>query len=155
MSDLQSSVIVKSDLPPILIAEDDDGHAELVSRNFRRAGVMNSIIRTTDGQETIDRVCGSGEYEKDGPLKSFILLLDINMPKLSGPDVLKKIRSNTVTSTTPIIMLTTTDDPREIKRCYELGCNIYIVKPVAYNEFIDTLARLGRFLQVMAFPEDN
>ena len=74
-------------------------------------------------------------------------------PKLSGPEVLKRIKDSPSTAAVPVIILTTTDDPREIQRCYELGCNIYILKPVAYEAFIEAITRLGLFLQVVAYPQ--
>ncbi len=136
----------------ILIAEDDDGHAELIEKHLRRSGIVNSIIRTRDGQDTLDRVYGEGPYTQQGPLEAFILLLDINMPKLSGPDVLRKIRSNVTTFRVPVFMLTTTENPVEIQHCYELGCNEYIVKPVDYEVFVETITRLGKFLQILSYP---
>lgn len=138
---------------PILLAEDDDGHAELIERNFRRAGLLNSIVRVVDGQDALDRVLGAGPYQKHGPLKTFLLILDINMPRVDGIEVLKQLKSNPETAATPIIMLTTTDDPREVQRCYELGCSVYITKPVAYEAFVDAIRRLGLFLQVVTVAQ--
>jgi len=137
----------------ILLAEDDDGHAELVERNFRRAGLSNQIIRVKDGQEALDKIFAKNEYSNQKPLKSFLLLLDINMPRLDGFQVLKHLKSDNITASLPVIMLTTTEDPQEITRCYQLGCNMYITKPVSYELFIEAIKRLGMMLQIIALPE--
>jgi CheY-like chemotaxis protein len=79
-------------------------------------------------------------------------LLDIKMPRLDGIEVLRQLRADPRTARLPIIMLTTTDDPREIQRCYELGCNVYITKPVDYQAFVEAIKRLGLFLQVVKVP---
>lgn len=74
------------------------------------------------------------------------------MPRASGLDVLKSLKENPATARIPVIMLTTTDNPREIAYCYELGCNIYVTKPVVYEQFVEAIARLGMFLQVIRVP---
>jgi CheY-like chemotaxis protein len=78
-----------------------------------------------------------------------VLLLDINMPRLDGIAVLKRLKGDPATRSIPVIMLTTTDDPVEVAACYELGCNLYITKPVGFEAFGQTLERLGRFLQIL------
>jgi CheY-like chemotaxis protein len=87
--------------------------------------------------------------------ESIVILLDINMPRIDGIEALKQIKANPVTFRIPVIMLTTTDDPREIDRCYELGCNVYITKPVEYDGFIDAIRRLGLFLQIVRRPRNG
>jgi CheY-like chemotaxis protein len=81
-----------------------------------------------------------------------LLLLDINMPRLDGVEVLRRLKSDERTAKVPVIVLTTTDDPREVERCYELGCNVYVIKPVAYDEFIEAVQRLGLFLDIVRLP---
>ena len=134
----------------IVLAEDDDGHATLIQRNLERAGLVNDVVRLKDGQEALDYL-RTGPGCADGP-GTCLLLLDINMPKVDGVEVLRQLRSDPKTNTLPIIMLTTTDDPREIERCYKLGCNVYITKPVEYQAFIEAIRRLGLFLQVVKIP---
>ncbi|MBI3469447.1 MAG: response regulator [Planctomycetes bacterium] len=140
----------------ILLAEDDEGHATLVQRNLKRAGITNRIVHVPDGQAALDfvhRERGFADRTRNGPL---LLLLDINMPRIDGVEVLRQIKSDPTTEKLPVIMLTTTDDPREIERCYALGCSIYITKPVEYDEFVEAVRRLGLFLQIVAVPpEDN
>jgi CheY-like chemotaxis protein len=139
----------------IVLVEDDDGHAELVERNLKRAGVANGIHRLRDGQEAIDFVLAQGPYSGRNAPHSMLLLLDIKMPRVDGVEVLRQLKSNPQTALVPVIMLTTTDDPREIQRCYELGCSVYITKPVDYQAFVEAINRLGLFLQVVRVPDTN
>jgi CheY-like chemotaxis protein len=132
----------------IVFAEDDDGHAELIKRNLHRAGLCNGLVRLRDGQEALDYFHQAGP---DGQ-QPCVLLLDIKMPRVDGIEVLRQMKADPRTATIPIIMLTTTDDPRDIRRCYELGCSVYITKPVEYEPFIDAIKRLGFFLQVVKVP---
>src|SRR5262249_22375273 len=136
----------------IILAEDDDGHATLVQRNLERSGLINGFKRLKDGQEALDYLRGEGAFAGQAPAGSVLLLLDIKMPRVDGIEVLRQLRGDTRTNKTPVIMLTTTDDPREIERCYELGCNVYITKPVDYQAFVEAIKRLGLFLQVVAVP---
>ncbi len=134
----------------IVFAEDDDGHAELIRRNLHRAGLVNGLVRLRDGQEALDYFrTARGSADRDS---SCVLLLDIKMPRVDGIEVLRQMKADPKTATVPVIMLTTTDDPRDIQRCYELGCNVYITKPVEYEPFIDAIKRLGFFLQVVKLP---
>jgi CheY-like chemotaxis protein len=132
----------------IILAEDDDGHATLVERNLRRAGHDNQFVRVRDGQEALDFFFGSGAPQ----CETCILLLDIKMPRLDGIEVLRQLKGDSRTATLPVVMLTTTDDPREVERCYQLGCNVYVTKPVEYEQFIEAVKRLGFFLQVVKVP---
>jgi CheY-like chemotaxis protein len=139
----------------ILLVEDDDGHANLVERNLRRAGVANEIQRLRDGQEALDFIQGEGAYSGRDLGSSMLVLLDIKMPRVDGTEVLRRIKSNPHTALVPIIVLTTTDDPREVQRCYELGCSVYISKPVDYVAFVEAINRLGLFLQVVQIPDSG
>ena len=130
----------------ILIAEDDDGHADLVMEQLRDAGVSCPIMRFRDGQELVDFLLPDPGPAWDQPC---LLLLDLNMPRLDGMAVLKRIKGDPATRAIPVIMLTTTDDPREVAACYGLGCSLYITKPVGFEAFSETLTRLGRLLQIL------
>lgn len=137
----------------ILLAEDDDGHAELIERNLRRIGLGNDIVRLADGSEVLDYLAGYGAGAGRGPASPVLLLLDINMPEVDGVEVLTVIRASERLQRIPVIMLTTTDDPREIDRCYALGCNAYVTKPIDYEDFARTIRQMGLFLSLMAVPE--
>jgi CheY-like chemotaxis protein len=136
----------------IILVEDDDGHAMLVEKNLRRAGLVNGYTRFKDGQEVVDGLLGPAGGTASRMTSTSVLLLDINMPKLDGIEVLRRLRADSRTATLPVIMLTTTDNPREIQKCYELGCNVYVTKPVEYDSFVDAIRRLGLFLQVVKLP---
>ena len=133
----------------ILLVEDDQGHAQLVTRNLQRSGFRNELVHVSDGQEALDFVYRAGKYSERPFGKPLLILLDINMPRIDGIEVLRQLKSNPQSEKIPVVMLTTTDDPREIERCYQLGCSVYITKPVAYESFIDAIQRLGLFLQVV------
>jgi CheY-like chemotaxis protein len=140
----------------IVLAEDDDGHASLVQRNLERAGLANGLERLKDGQEALDFVRGEGPYAgRNTNRQPVLLLLDIKMPRVDGVEVLRQIKADPRTALIPVIMLTTTDDPREIQRCYELGCSVYITKPVDYQGFVEAIRRLGLFLQVVRVPDNG
>ncbi|MDB5335071.1 MAG: rcp1 2 [Planctomycetaceae bacterium] len=138
----------------ILLAEDDQGHADLVEINLQRAGIANRIVHVKDGQEALDYFACQGRFAqrvRGGPL---LAILDINMPRLDGVEVLARLKADEQTSSLPVIMLTTTDDPREVERCYQLGCSVYITKPVGYDSFVEAIRRLGLFLQVVSIPSE-
>ena len=145
----------KGDEITILIAEDDDGHAELIKDNLREAGVSNKIVRFRDGQEVLDFLLAGNDSGTCPERQACLLLLDIRMPRVDGVEVLRRLKHNPQTRNLPIIMLTTTDDPREIKQCYELGCNCYITKPVDYQKFAEVMNRLGLFLVIIQLPGGN
>ena len=136
----------------ILLVEDDPGHARLIEKNLRRANIKNGIVFASNGQEAVDYLFGKGAYEGKEHAGHLLVLLDLNMPVLSGYQVLQRIKADERTKRIPVIMLTTTDDPREVARCYELGCNVYITKPVDYEQFAEAIRKLGLFLMVMMIP---
>jgi CheY-like chemotaxis protein len=134
---------------PILIVDDDEGHVELVRRNMRRIAVSNSIVALHDGSRALEYVFRRGEFV-NRPGEDPLMLLDLNMPgTVNGVEVLRQIKSNPATQRVPVIILSTTDDPREVARCYELGCSVYITKPVDSTLFIEAIKRLGCFLQII------
>ena len=139
----------------ILLAEDDDGHASLIQRNLKRAGVANQIVRVKDGQEALDYLRSQGTFAGRPAGAPLLLLLDINMPRVDGVEVLRRLKDDPKTSELPVIMLTTTDDPREVKRCYELGCSSYVTKPVEYDRFVEAVRRLGLFLTIVRVPRED
>jgi CheY-like chemotaxis protein len=135
----------------ILIAEDDEGHFSLIKKNLMRAGVYNEIVRFMNGQEVMDFLCKESAPDAESP-KAYLLILDIRMPKVDGLKVLEAIKADEKLKRIPVIMLTTTDDPVEVQRCYELGCGLYIVKPVEYDGFVDAIRKVGQFLSIASVP---
>lgn len=139
----------------IIVAEDDAGHARLIEKNLTRAGLHNPIQRFTNGQEVLDFMFrrGPGPHRLDQA--AYLVLLDIRMPKVDGVETLRQIKEDPVLRKLPVIMLTTTDDPREIERCHLLGCNSYLVKPVDYDKFAEAIKQLGMFVSLVQVPEIN
>jgi CheY-like chemotaxis protein len=135
----------------IIMIEDDDGHARLIERNIRRAGISNTIHHFTDGTSALDFIFNGS----DGPILNgpAMVLLDLNLPDMNGADILTRIKSVEKLKRTPVVVLTTTDDKVEIQRCYDLGCNVYITKPVNYEAFSAAIRQLGLFLAVIQVPE--
>lgn len=133
----------------ILVAEDEDGHFALIQRNLFRAGLDNKIIRFLDGQQILDF------FQKDtfDYFNKYILLLDLRMPKVSGFEVLTFLKSHPQLKTIPIIVLTTANTPQDIQRCHELGCALYVVKPVEYDSLVESIQRIGAFLKVIEIPQ--
>ena len=136
----------------IIMIEDDEGHARLIEKNIRRAGISNDIRHFSDGTSALDYL----QDAPDGPTHNgpALILLDLNLPDMSGADVLSRIKAEeSPLKRTPVIVLTTTDDKVEIQRCYELGCNVYITKPVNYESFAEAIRQLGLFLSVIQVPD--
>lgn len=136
----------------ILVADDDIGHARLIEKNLRRAGLDNRIERFEDGEQALDFLFRRSERHRE-PETPYLLLLDIRMPKVDGIEVLRQIKVDDDLRKMPVIMLTTTDDPREVERCHAIGCSHYIVKPVDYDGFAQAIARLGLFVTLVQVPE--
>jgi len=133
----------------VLIVDDDEGHIELIRRNLRRIALGNPILSLQDGANALDYVFRRGEFAGRA-CGDPLILLDINMPgSMNGMEVLRQIKADPATRKIPVIMLSTTDDPREVASCYDLGCSVYITKPVDSMLFIEAVKRLGLFLQVI------
>ena len=136
----------------IVMIEDDEGHARLIERNIRRAGVNNAIIAFRDGTSALAYLFGPDGSGEASARRHLLILLDLNLPDMTGIDILSKVKSNTHLKRSPVVVLTTTDDQREIQRCYDLGCNVYITKPVNYEGFANAIRQLGLFFSVMQVP---
>jgi CheY-like chemotaxis protein len=130
----------------IVLVEDDPGHARLIEKNIRRAGVNNEIVHFENGTAALEHLLANGAAPT-------LVLLDLNLPDMSGTQILEKLKSTANTRHVPIIVLTTTDDKNEIQKCYDLGCNVYITKPVDYEAFATAIRQLGLFLSVMKVPD--
>lgn len=135
-------------VPTILIADDDEGHAILIRENLEAAGLRNRMQHFRDGQAILDFLAGRPRGDEG----AFLILLDIRMPKVDGIEVLRRLKADPALARLPVIMLTTTDDSREVERCYELGCNVYVQKPVDYERFAEAIRRLGKFMSLLLVP---
>ena len=136
----------------ILIVEDDAGHARLIEKNLKRAKISNLITRVENGQEALDFLFSEGVFEGQERPSPLLVLLDLNMPVLDGYQVLEKMKANVETKKIPVVILTTTDDAREVARCYQLGCSVYITKPVDYESFCEAIQKLGLFMSIVTVP---
>ena len=137
-----------------MIVDDDEGHTILIRQSFAEVGLPNQFVEFCDGQAVLnflqgitDRVAGT-EFKHP-----FLLLLDIRMPKVDGIEVLRRIRAEAGLHNMPVIMLTTSDDPREVARCYALGCNAYIQKPMDCGLFAEATRLVGQYTQLLLLPE--
>jgi len=137
----------------ILLAEDDPGHARLIEKNLRRGNIVNEIVVVGDGQAALDYLTERSEKEPGRHPLPVLVLLDLNMPVLDGYQVLQKMKTDERTKRIPVVILTTTDDPREVTRCYDLGCSVFVTKPVDYEQFSEATRQLGLFLSVVTFPD--
>ncbi len=136
----------------ILLVEDDSGHARLIEKNLRRSNITNEIVKFGDGQQTLDYLLGDGPAARRLDASRFVVLLDLNMQGMSGYQVLERLKADERTRPIPVLVLTTTDDSAEIEKCYHLGCNAYITKPVDYEQFSEAIHRLGLFLGIVKMP---
>ena len=142
-----------ADAVRIVMIEDDEGHARLIERNIRRAGVTNEIMPFSTGGEALAYLFGG--VSEGEPLRGLqlLILLDLNLPDMSGFDILERVKADPALKRAMVIVLTTTDDPREIRRCYDLGANVYVTKPLQYDKFVQAIQQLGMFVSVMKIPE--
>ena len=138
----------------IIMIEDDEGHARLIEKNIRRAGVNNELIAFVNGASALDYLLGPDGSGEVSSRRQLLVLLDLNLPDMAGVEVLTKIKNNSHLKRTPVVVLTTTDDSREIQNCYDLGANVYITKPVNYDGFSNAIRQLGLFFSVIQVPEN-
>ena len=132
---------------PIIIAmiEDDEGHARLIEKNLRRAGIHNEIVPLADGASAIAFLFGSdgsGLVNKGRPL---LVLLDLNLPRMDGREVLAEIKSDPKLKTIPVVVLTTSRAEQDVLRSYELQANCYITKPIDVEQFIAVVKSIEDF----------
>jgi CheY-like chemotaxis protein len=136
----------------IIMIEDDDGHARLIERNIRRSGVNNEIVPFTNGTAAVNYLFGGDGTGLEHKGRALLILLDLNLPDMTGIDILRRLKENKYLKCAPVVVLTTTDDSQEIKRCYDLGCNVYITKPVNSDSFANAIRQLGLFFSVIQVP---
>ncbi|MFP4207934.1 MAG: response regulator [Wenzhouxiangella sp.] len=128
----------------LLLVEDDPQDELLTLRALKKAGVGNTIDVVRDGQQAVDYLFGEGEFaDRAGQPLPAVVLLDIGLPRLSGLDVLARLRANPRTRLLPVVMLTSSDEPQDRLRSYQSGANSYVRKPVGFAEFAATVAQLG------------
>ncbi len=136
-------------IPPIvevLLVEDNLRDAEMTLRTLRKHNVANNVVHVKDGQEAIDWLFGTGEHTgRDLSHPPKVVLLDLKLPKLDGMEVLRAIRSDERTRLFPVVVMTSSQEERDVAESYELGVNSYIVKPVNFDAFATAVANLGHY----------
>lgn len=135
-----------SEMTDILLVDDNALDSELAVKALRKQNITNPITVVEDGAEALDWLFGIGQYSnRDINHQPKIILLDLKLPKISGLDVLKRIKTADGLRTIPVVVLTSSSEDPDIKKAYELGANSYVVKPVSSDAFIDTMKKLGLY----------
>ncbi|MDR3630226.1 MAG: response regulator [Desulfocapsaceae bacterium] len=139
----------------ILLVEDDLQDEMLILRALNRANVANRINVVRDGQQALDFLFGEGEFADKSDLElPAVILLDIGLPRLSGLEVLERLRADQRTRLVPIVILTSSDEERDRFRSYQTGANSFVRKPLDFSEFAETVARLGVYWLATNEPPD-
>ena len=142
--------------PMLVVVEDDPGHARLIERNLRRAHLPYTLVLLGDGQAAIDYLLLAREEQGTAQLpQPYIVLLDLNLPGCPGVEVLTRLKSDARTKHIPVIILTMSDERHEIETCYALGCNAYFTKPVAYDQFVEVIQKLGWLFTGIEVPNGS
>lgn len=131
----------------VLLTEDDEAAGNLIQMNLKRLGAKN-IVWKKNGQESHNYLKSLSATE----LSEIIVLLDIKMPVMDGFQLLQELKSDSSFKKIPIVMLTTTDNPVEVEKCYSLGCNFYIKKPIEYRELTEKLKAFMNFAKICVLP---
>jgi two-component system response regulator len=129
----------------ILLVEDSDEDAELTQRALKKRRIANHVHRVSDGAEALDFLFGTGRYADRGVNPPRVVLLDLKLPKVGGLEVLRAIRADKRTATTPVVVLTSSAEDRDLEECYRAGANSYIVKPVDFDGFFQAVEQLGLY----------
>jgi two-component system, response regulator len=137
----------------ITLVEDDPNDAELTMRALKKNHLVNNLVWLTDGAEALDYFFARGKYS-DKKLTDIpkVVLLDLKLPKISGLEVLEKIRSYNITKSIPVVVLTSSNEEKDIMQTYKLGVNSYIVKPVEFEKYEDAIAELGAYWLTLNKP---
>ena len=130
----------------ILLVEDNPDDVELTLRAFKKNNILNRVIIAKDGVEALDFLFGTGTYAgrelKDLPV---VILLDLKLPKIDGMEVLKRLRQDNRTKLIPVVILTSSSEPKDVVNGYSLGANGYVRKPVEFSQFVEAMRNLGFF----------
>jgi CheY-like chemotaxis protein len=141
-----------STLKPILIVEDNPNDLELTLNALEKSRLANEVVVTRDGAEAADYLFRRNTYAGRPPGNPAVVLLDLKLPKIDGLELLRLVRANEETGRTPIVLLTSSREERDVVNGYKLGVNAYVVKPVAFNEFVQAIQDLGVFWAVLNEP---
>lgn len=146
--------MMKKEVVDILLIEDSPSDAEMTIRALGKINLDNNLVHLEDGAEAIDFIFAQGAYSESVYKIPKVVILDLNMPKINGIDVLQKIRSDERTKNIPVVVLTSSKEDSDLKTCYEKGVNSYIVKPVEFKEFTQTVSSMGHYwVRLNQLPE--
>ena len=142
-------------MPPlkrILLAEDNPHDVELTLAALEEHHLANEVVVVRDGAEALDYLYARGAYQGRGHELPAVLLLDLKMPKLDGLEVLRTMKSDPALKIVPVVMLTSSREEQDLVRSYQLGVNAYVVKPVDFQQFVDSIKLLGFFWAILNEP---
>jgi two-component system response regulator len=133
----------------ILLVEDSDADAELILRALRKGNIVNKVVRVRDGVEALDFVFREGTFKDRNQSLLRLILLDLKMPRLSGLDVLRRLKGDETARNIPVVVLTSSAEEQDVAESYKLGVNSYLVKPVAFADFTNVISHTGLYWAVM------
>jgi CheY-like chemotaxis protein len=139
-------------LKPILLVEDDPRDLELTLLALERSQLANEVVIVRDGEAALEYLKREGEYAQRGEGNPAVVLLDLKLPKVNGLEVLQTVRATEALRSIPVVMLTSSHEETDVLRSYQLGVNAYVVKPVAFKQFVEAIADLGIFWAVLNEP---
>ncbi|WP_309641133.1 response regulator [Flavobacterium sp.] len=137
----------------IILVEDNISDACLVMRALRKNNLVNHLLHLHDGKEALDYFFGNEANSMQKPPK--LILLDLKMPKVNGIEVLEKLKMNALTKTIPVVILTSSQEDPDLVKCYKLGANSYVVKPIVFTEFVNAIAQVGLYWLLINIPQKN
>ena len=133
----------------ILLVEDNPYEAELAIRGLKKHNFANNLHHIDDGAEALDFIFSRGKYQNQSIEAPKLILLDIKLPRIDGIEILRQIKANDKTRSIPVVVLTSSKENQDVKACYELGVNSYIVKPVDFDSFAKAVAELGMYWMLL------
>jgi two-component system, response regulator len=133
----------------ILLVEDSDADAELITRSLRKANLVNRLVRVRDGVEALEFIFRTGAFKDRNAGYPRLILLDLKMPRMSGIDVLRRLKSDESSKYIPVVVLTSSAEAQDVQESYKLGANSYLVKPVAFADFTSVVTHTGLYWAVM------
>lgn len=137
----------------ILLVEDNPADAELTLRALKKVHIANKIFLVNDGDEALDFLFARGKYTgREHSQNPKVILLDLKLPKVSGLEVLQSIKSSEKLKSIPVVVLTSSKEDPDVRRCYELGANSYVVKPVEFENFLKAVSELGLYWLLLNQP---
>ena len=148
--------MVNTHVVEILLVEDNPTDVELVLRALKKNNLANKVFVVHDGAEALDYINRTGEYKQLPEGRPKVILLDLKLPKVSGVEVLRTLKSHDATKLIPVVVLTSSKEEPDIQDCYNLGVNSYVVKPLDFDSFVNVVSELGLYWVIMnKAPEDN